>query len=65
VTTTTPPRLALLDGHGIIFRAFFAQRDNPLSVRRTGERTAVVFAFTSRSLCTTLHLESEDGSRSV
>jgi DNA polymerase-1 len=50
VTTTTPPRLALLDGHGIIFRAFFAQRDNPLSVRRTGELTAAVFGFANTLL---------------
>jgi DNA polymerase-1 len=44
------PRLALLDGHGIIFRAFFAQRDNPLSVRRTGELTSAVFGFANTLL---------------
>ena len=53
---TAPPdarpttRLALLDGHGIIFRAFFAQRDNPLSVRRTGELTSAVFGFANTLL---------------
>jgi DNA polymerase I len=44
------PRLALLDGHGIIFRAFFAQKDNPLSVRRTGELTSAVFGFANTLL---------------
>jgi hypothetical protein len=46
-TTTAPPRLVLLDGHGIIFRAFFAQRDHPLSVRRTGELTSADFGLAS------------------
>ena len=40
----------LLDGHGIIFRAFFAQKDNPLSVRRTGELTSAVFGFANTLL---------------
>jgi DNA polymerase-1 len=43
-------RLALLDGHGIIFRAYFAQKDNPLSVRRTGEVTTAVFGFANTLL---------------
>src|SRR5262249_31338571 len=49
-TPTSTPRLALLDGHGIIFRAFFAQKDNPLSVRRTGELTSAVFGFANTLL---------------
>ncbi|MGH2585762.1 MAG: DNA polymerase, partial [Dehalococcoidia bacterium] len=49
-TAPAPPRLVLLDGHGIIFRAFFAQRDNPLSVRRTGEITSAVFGFANTLL---------------
>ncbi len=44
------PRLALLDGHGIIFRAYFAQKDNPLSVRKTGEVTTAVFGFANTLL---------------
>ena len=53
--TTTPntgsdSRLVLLDGHAIIFRAFFAQRDNPLAVRRTGELTSAVFGFANTLL---------------
>jgi DNA polymerase-1 len=50
MTHPDDPRLVLLDGHGIIFRAFFAQRDNPLSVRRTGELTSAVFGFTNTLL---------------
>lgn len=40
----------LLDGHAIIFRAFFAQRDNPLSVHGTGELTSAVFGFANTLL---------------
>ncbi|MGI8550512.1 MAG: DNA polymerase I [Dehalococcoidia bacterium] len=39
------PRLVLLDGHGIIHRAYWAQKDNPLSVRKTGEIVTAVFGF--------------------
>lgn len=49
-TASGVPRLVLLDGHAIIFRAFFAQRDNPLSVRRTGELTSAVFGFANTLL---------------
>ena len=49
-TDTAGSRLVLLDGHAIIFRAFFAQRDNPLSVRRTGELTSAVFGFANTLL---------------
>lgn len=45
-----PARLALLDGHGIIFRAYFGGKDNPLSVRKTGEVTTAVFGFTNTLL---------------
>lgn len=45
-----PPRLALLDGHGIIFRAYFAQKDNPLSVRATGEVVTAVYGFANTLL---------------
>lgn len=44
------PRLALLDGHGIIFRAYFAQKDNPLSVRKTGEVVTAVYGFANALL---------------
>jgi len=44
-SATAAPRLVLLDGHGIIFRAFFGTRDNPLSVRSTGELTSAVYGF--------------------
>ena len=40
----------LLDGHGIIFRAFFAQSKNPLSVQRTGELTSAVYGFANTLL---------------
>jgi DNA polymerase-1 len=38
-------RLGLFDGHGIIYRAYFGGKDNPLSVRKTGEVTTAVFGF--------------------
>jgi DNA polymerase I len=48
--SSNPPRLVLLDGHGIIHRAYWAQRDNPLSVRKTGEVVTAVFGFTNTLL---------------
>jgi DNA polymerase-1 len=44
------PRLALFDGHGIIHRAYYALKDNPLSVRRTGEQTSATFGFVNTLL---------------
>jgi len=35
----------LLDGHGIIHRAYWAQKDTPLSVRKTGEVVTAVYGF--------------------
>jgi 5'-3' exonuclease len=43
-------RLAIFDGHGIIHRAYYALRENPLAVRRTGEQTSAVFGFTNTLL---------------
>jgi DNA polymerase-1 len=45
-----PQRLAIFDGHGIIHRAYYALKDNPLAVRRTGEQTSAVFGFTNTLL---------------
>ncbi|HXH22848.1 MAG TPA: DNA polymerase I [Dehalococcoidia bacterium] len=45
-----PRRLAIFDGHGIIHRAYYALRENPLAVRRTGEQTSAVFGFTNTLL---------------
>jgi 5'-3' exonuclease len=44
------PRLAIFDGHGIIHRAYFALKDQPLVARRTGENTSGVFGFTNTLL---------------
>jgi DNA polymerase I len=44
------PRLAIFDGHGIIHRAYYALKDNPLVVKRTGEATSAVFGFTNTLL---------------
>ncbi len=42
------PRLVLLDGHAMVFRAFFAlSRDRPMTVKETGERIEAVYSFTS------------------
>ncbi|HLF79550.1 MAG TPA: DNA polymerase I [Dehalococcoidia bacterium] len=46
----TPPRLAIFDGHGIIHRAYYALKDQPLVARRTGENTSGVFGFTNTLL---------------
>ncbi len=43
-------KLAIFDGHGIIHRAYYALKDNPLAVRRTGEQTSAVFGFTNTLL---------------
>lgn len=44
------PLLAILDGHGIIHRAYYALKDKPLVARRTGENTSGVFGFTNTLL---------------
>jgi DNA polymerase-1 len=44
-SSESAPRLILLDGHGIIHRAYWAQKDNPLSVRKTGEVVTAVYGF--------------------
>lgn len=44
------PLLAILDGHGIIHRAYYALKDSPLVARRTGENTSAVFGFTNTLL---------------
>src|SRR5688572_23589234 len=44
------PLLAILDGHGIIHRAYYALKDQPLVARRTGENTSGVFGFTNTLL---------------
>ena len=43
-------RLALLDGHGIIFRAYFGAQRNPLSSSKTGEVTSAVYGFANTLL---------------
>ena len=42
---SSTPRLALLDGHAIIHRAYWGNKDHPLSVRRTGEVVTAVYGF--------------------
>src|SRR3972149_4742736 len=44
------PLLAVIDGHGIIHRAYHALKDKPLTVRRTGEHVSAVFGFTNTLL---------------
>jgi DNA polymerase-1 len=44
-----PPRLVILDSHGIIFRSYFALKD-VLMVRRTGEPVAAVFGYANSLL---------------
>ena len=44
------PLLTILDGHGIIHRAYYALKDAPLVARRTGENTSGVFGFTNTLL---------------
>jgi DNA polymerase-1 len=50
VSTTEQLRLVILDGHGIIHRAYWGNRDHPLSVRRTGETVTAVFGFANTLL---------------
>ena len=43
-----PARLVILDGHAMVFRAFFAlSRDHPMTMKDTGERIEAVYSFTS------------------
>jgi DNA polymerase I len=49
-TPDRKPLLAILDGHGIIHRAYYALKDAPLVARRTGENTSAVFGFTNTLL---------------
>ncbi|MCH7699613.1 MAG: DNA polymerase I [Chloroflexi bacterium] len=43
------PKLVIFDGHGIIYRAFYAFKD-PLTVRKTGEIVTVPFGFANTLL---------------
>ncbi len=43
------PRLVILDGHGLIFRAYFAM-PQPLTVRKTGEVVTAVYGFANTLL---------------
>ena len=49
-STDQKPLLAILDGHGIIHRAYYALKDAPLVAKRTGENTSGVFGFTNTLL---------------
>jgi len=42
-------RLVILDGHGLIYRAYFAFRE-PLTVRKTGEVVSAVYGFANTLL---------------
>ena len=45
------PRFVILDGHAIIFRAYFALKDvQPFSVKKTGEETTAVYGFVNTLL---------------
>jgi DNA polymerase-1 len=44
------PLLVILDGHGIIHRAYHAPRDRPLTVPRTGEPVGAVYGFANTLL---------------
>ncbi|MFQ6019920.1 MAG: DNA polymerase, partial [Dehalococcoidia bacterium] len=44
------PLLALLDGHGIIHRSYHAMREQPLTLRRTGEVITAVYGFANTLL---------------
>ena len=44
-------RFVILDGHGIIFRAYFALKDvQPFSIKKTGEETTAVYGFANTLL---------------
>ena len=42
-----PPLLMVMDGHAMVFRAWFALKQQPLTVRRTGEDVRGVYGFVS------------------
>ncbi len=44
------PLLVLLDGHGIIHRSYHAMREQPLTLRRTGEVITAVYGFANTLL---------------
>jgi DNA polymerase-1 len=44
------PLLVILDGHGIIHRAYHALREQPLTVHRTGEPVSAVYGFANTLL---------------
>ena len=46
---TPPQRLVILDGHAIIFRAYYAMRE-PLTVKSTGEVVSAVYGFANTLL---------------
>jgi DNA polymerase-1 len=48
--TERKPLLVIVDGHGIIHRAYHALRDQPLTVRRTGEPVGAVYGFANTLL---------------
>ena len=48
-TAPSAQRLVILDGHGIIYRAYFAVRE-PLVVQRSGEVVTAVYGFTNTLL---------------
>src|SRR3989304_6251229 len=50
MNTERKPLLVVLDGHGIIHRAYHAMRDQPLTVRRTGEPVGAVYGFVNTLL---------------
>lgn len=48
-----PPKLVLIDGHSLAYRAFFAMINTPLSVENANgekELTGAVFAFSNMLL---------------
>lgn len=49
-TDDSAPRLLILDGHALIHRAYWAMRDRPLTVRRTGEVITAVYTFANTLL---------------
>ena len=49
VADTPPQRLVILDGHAIIFRAYYAMRE-PLTVKSTGEVVSAVYGFANTLL---------------